>query len=361
MCSVCQDISSQINTTCNTLTIEGGYDCIWRLPSGLNLSIPNPVAMAVSTDTDSTANTTAVSTSQIVSFTTVLDYNKDHLINWTMGLANVMGLECALYPCVRTYSSGVIGGQPFEVVLSTDGMTKPSSDPFDGFEASPMPCLINGTYYDAISFTEQNSTNSVPVTGLLKNNQTAYLPKECYFTYANPLGLERYIPEFLAGFVVNAPEDDTADPAWMGQLYQNGGATLETVNATWAALAESMTVLIRQAGDASNSAPATGEAWRTETCISVQWPWLTFPIVLLAMSLAFLLATIVQSARRVRRQIWKASPLALLFHGLDHDLSEKFRFVDQADEMEYMAKRVLVKVGHEDGGLRFVEAFQEKA
>jgi hypothetical protein len=221
-----------------------------------------------------------------------------------------------------------------------------------------MPCLINGTYYDASSFTTKNSTNSIAVSGLLKNNQTAYLPKECYFSIDNPTGLVQYLPDFLTGYAMDAPMTNFADPAWVGQLYVGGNATLATVNATWAAIGDSMTVRIRQSSDGGNLPPVIGDAWRSDTCMAVRWPWLAYPAALLALTVVFLLATIVQSASYSRNWVWKSSPLALLFHGLDTDLREKFRLVASTEAMEQTAKGLSVKLEHEKGELRFFEAFR---
>lgn len=129
---------------------------------------------------------------------------------------------------------------------------------YDGFEAMPMPCLINGTYYDASAFIEQNATNTRQATGLLPHNQTAYLPKECLFEYEDTLGAKDYLLSTLTGFSAHAPEVDYSTSAWVGQLWNAGNITLSTVNNTWAAIAESMTIRIRQAGDITNSAPASG-------------------------------------------------------------------------------------------------------
>ena len=269
-----------------------------------------------------------------------------------------MALQCTVYPCVRTYRANVDQTKPTDTLVSTERMQKPELAPLQPFIATPMPCLLNGTYYNATTFTEHNATNPIPVNGLLPDNQTAYLPKECYFSYDNPLGISKYLPVFLAGYADRAPEDDLADPPWVGQLYNNASATLGTVNATWASLAECMTVRIRQAGDDSNSAPASGDTWHTDTCISVQWPWLAFPVTLVVLATAFLLATIVQGARRSWEQIWKSSPLALLFHGLDNDLRDRYKALGTEDDMEQTAKKLSVQFETGNGPSRLVEAFK---
>lgn len=121
-----------------------------------------------------------------------------------------------------------------------------------------------------------------------------------------------------------------------------------------------MTVRIRQSPDAFDLPAISGNAWRNETCIGVRWPWLAYPVALLNLTISFLLATIVQSEAYSRKQIWKSSPLALLFHGLDNELREKFEHVDRTEEMARTAKELVVKLGREEGELRFVEALDNK-
>lgn len=97
-------------------------------------------------------------------------------------------------------------------------------------------------------------------------------------------------------------------------------------------------------------------AYRTETCIIVQWPWLAYPDALLLLTLVFLAATIVQSRRRMRHQIWKASPLALLLHGVEDDVKGRCRHKIRTSEMEKSVREVNVSVGRGRDSLMLVSA-----
>jgi hypothetical protein len=371
MCSGCNDISNTINTTCGAPTYAGAsfVPCNWTLPSGLNLNMSEGVVMRMATVVD----TTALAVSEIITFTELLDYDRNHLVDITEGTgpsSDVMALQCSLYPCVRTYDMVDMQNQNTEVLLDTSEMAQqnnfnvssfvttkqPVGDYMVPYIGAPVPCLLDGTYYDATSFTEHSETNTWPVTGLLPNNATAYLPSSCVFMYGSTLGLEDYLPTFLEGSVTQASEVSFADPAWMMQLYNNGNASLQTINATWTAIADSMTMRIRKSGDPSNSEPAAGVVMQTDTCVSVQWLWLIFPAALLLLTLVFLLATMALSIKYRNRHIWKGSPLALLFHGIDQELSDRYRLVDQLDEMEEKAEHTVVQIKHTQGGLHFVDA-----
>lgn len=229
MCSECKDISDRVNMT---LLNDTAQECssVWQLPSGLNLTLPtNGMGMNVG---PAEQNYSFPTTTHIMSFRDIRHYPNSDWGRCILPRTH-LAVECSLYPCVRRYGSfNVSKGQSSEVFLATHPMavsTFPNDT--DVYSATPMPCLINGTYYNGSSFTEPGN-NSIPVSGLLDNNQSAHLPQECYFAFTKWLGLVQYLPEFLTGYVMDAPEVDYADPAWMGLMYMGGNATLETINAT---------------------------------------------------------------------------------------------------------------------------------
>ncbi|KAF2141171.1 uncharacterized protein K452DRAFT_318841 [Aplosporella prunicola CBS 121167] len=359
VCSMCRDISDTINTTCKaSKSVEGGQACSWELSSSLRLNNSAPVTL-VAESRHAMTNPRGLTSSRILTFTKILDYNTEHLGNLLQGESGLLAAECFLIPCVRTYSAEVVQGQTSEKLLAIEEMAKmnTSTTPYNSFFRTPMPCIKDNQLYNATAFTERNETNWIPVKGLLENNQTAYLPKECIFIWENSIGILENLPEYLTGYVQSAPIIDKADPQWMKELFNKDNASLETINATWSAIAESMTIHIRQNGDESNSAPAAGIASHTNTCINVRWPWLAYPAALLVLTFSFLLATILHSFGHVGHRIWKASQLAVLFHGLDDALREKCGVVDRTDQMASTARGLHVQVKHEETGMRFVEAF----
>ena len=364
MCSSCEDISSTINITCPKSVEQYGCagECIWQLYSGLNLTLPtNGKAMEVGTNLTADDQPFLVTTSMM--WFEHLDQTASLNCSALFPKLQVKAASCSLYPCVRTFDTTVSGGKTVETLLSTSPMSPNGTYPGSPWLAVPMPCLINGTYYDSASFTKQNATNTINATVTDENNKnvTLWVPRECVFTYLEPLGLQQYLPEFLAGHVEDAIEDDFSDSAWLGQLYHGGNVTISDANTTWATIADSMTVHMRQSADGFNLQPLNGEAQHTETCISVQWPWLAFPASLLVLSVVFLIATVLQSIKYSRKQMWKSSPLALLFHGLNHDLRDRAHLGNTDEEMKRAAQGLLVKLSDEEKSSRFVEAFSSKS
>jgi hypothetical protein len=77
-----------------------------------------------------------------------------------------------------------------------------------------------------------------------------------------------------------------------------------------------MTAYVRSADNIASRNILYGESHRMETYIRVRWDWLGLPVGLIALSIVFLVATIVKNEKR-RGMAWKSSSLALLFHGLE--------------------------------------------
>lgn len=106
----------------------------------------------------------------------------------------------------------------------------------------------------------------------------------------------------------------------------------------------------------SNLPTIVVEEWPTMMCISVQWAWLAFPISLVVLGIVFLVATMVQTTHDSTLQIWKSSPLALLFSGLEDELRDKYRGVESVDDMDRHSEHLLLKLEREDGRFKFAQA-----
>ncbi|KAF4545037.1 uncharacterized protein LTHEOB_5448 [Lasiodiplodia theobromae] len=356
MCSSCEDYSSAINKSCITVSSQL-QTCNWTLPSGVQLTLPYPVTMKMGSGENSsygsTWNETALVATEILTFLDPLTGSASNLSTF-----RTAAYKCSLSPCVRTYRLNVTQGVAHETLIDQQLAKRSAPDiPWSSYAATPMPCLINGTYHDAAEFAQRNATNMWETWGVLPGNTSAaWLPKECLFAYASTLGAQEFLPGFLSGYVASAAEVDSSDPAWLGQLYNDANTSLARAAALWESMADSMTANMRRNGDTSNSEPARGVALRTVTCVSVRWPWLAYPVVLLALTGVFLVATIVESVARSRGRIWKGNPLALLFHGLDGEEVAKYREeVTSEGRMEEVAKRVRVRMGDQGSGLKLVE------
>lgn len=364
MCSACEDISSQIDI----LQEEMCVDYIIRLPSGLNLT--HEVGQVVNLGPD---NPTAGIDAQFPYATNIMYWdesvdaaypsvdNATACSKWIK--ASAVALNCTLFPCVRTYSTNVTSGQTSEILLSTTNMASLDIEWADAYSDVPMPCLINGSYYTESAFAVNGTVYNISwVDGPV--HQT-FIPPQCYYNLSTQ-GLLEYLPSFLNGYLRFAPEDDYADPAWVGQLYSQGNVSFDTIDAFWGAIAESLTVTIRQSADAlvNGSNPttrsyATGTAYNVKTCITVEWPWLSLPAFLIILTILFLVVTMVKSRHAI---LWKASPLALLVCGLEQDLRDELHKMHEFKAVGTLAEKMIVQLADLDGqGMSFVDVSQRSA
>ncbi|KAH0172827.1 hypothetical protein KCU67_g1555, partial [Aureobasidium melanogenum] len=350
MCSSCQHVS--INSSDIHKTCDGNRYCNYTLTDGPVMSMPGtPTILNISTVVSGGEVNNAAPNLSGLSLTRLLG-------RIGPALDELIAFECTLYPCIRTYTASVAKGNISEVLLSTSPVPLVDSKDnpvFAPFWATPMPCLIDGTFHNATEFTTPNTTNIIPTSGLLPENQTAYLPPSCVFSYADPIGMAEYLATFLSGSVNTWA---MATPDWLGQLVAinrtSAYPTFDLIDTAWNALAESLTVHMRQNGDASNSPPAIGAVYQTETRIQVQWPWLSYPASLLLLALAFMVATIYNSALHTRDRVWKGSPLPLMLHGVDDEIRSEQQHKTELKEMEVMARQLRVQIQEKDDGWRLV-------
>lgn len=112
-------------------------------------------------------------------------------------------------------------------------------------------------------------------------------------------------------------------------------------------LATSMTNSIRQQND-SGSGPFEGRALTAETYVKVRWAWFSYPAVVIASSLLYLLGTILDSRYR-DVAIWKSSNMAMLFHGRALELDDpKYVPVTKSSEMSSLYKDIEVELVRTD-------------
>ena len=106
-------------------------------------------------------------------------------------------------------------------------------------------------------------------------------------------------------------------------------------------LTKNLNIQMRQAADIDSS--VIGTACRTETYVSVRWQWLSFPFILLVLTLVFLVTTILKNTKSEILP-WKSSTTALLLHELTAEHHEKHADCERQDEMDTVAKDLKIKL-----------------
>lgn len=99
-----------------------------------------------------------------------------------------------------------------------------------------------------------------------------------------------------------------------------------------------------------------GKVWVQKQIVIVRWEWLTFPIVLLVLTIMFVLAVLWETASG-RVGLWQASPLALFFHARPgvKDFDWRSENVDTVQVMRNAAEKL--QAGIPKGEREVVEVY----
>jgi hypothetical protein len=80
---------------------------------------------------------------------------------------------------------------------------------------------------------------------------------------------------------------------------------------------------MRRSGE-TQSSECAGEVLNLQACIQVGWAWLSLPIAILSLTIAFLVATILSCVDKgIWISCWGSSALAVFFSGFDSDTRSK--------------------------------------
>lgn len=169
-----------------------------------------------------------------------------------------------------------------------------------------------------------------------------------------------YLDDFCQGTVEGEASLDSIGVLRGTQNVQTnhnyGNVSFDRVNETFQNISDSMTKFIRQNSFSRWSNPAEGVVMHNQTCLSVRWPWLAFPAVLVLLAASLFVVIIIDTRPTgSRAPIWKSSPLPLLFHGLEL-INKSQAAVNDVNEMEDLAKGLIVRLGPAEEGLKFVES-----
>ena len=114
-------------------------------------------------------------------------------------------------------------------------------------------------------------------------------------------------------------------------------------------------------GSGNGSAPAIGTVKQTLTCVGIQCAWLIYPTALVFCTWAFSILLVVETWHATSwLGIWKSSPLALLYHGLEDHLvrdsySRDWSSTQEVEGMKDVARSTSVKLeGSTERPIQFI-------
>lgn len=285
VCSKCANITESLTKKCDEDTNLPTKPCTYSLPTGLELSSGYPMMyLNVSGGSESiNFNGTQATISTVTTIRSIHDLSNTNLLGAT-------AMECVLYWCVQEYQGNVSVGTFTENVVNT-------------YSNSTTPGATD------------NTTITTP------NSDALF---EVEFVTRNALGT--YVGSLWSGNVTGSTGIQMSSNDIVDALFQLGDSGVGdgtpapgAENKTIQAVAKSMTKLLRTQQKGMGSAAsytgdsriAKGIAWETQTFVHVRWWWLSLPCALLALTLIFLLGTILRSAAS-GVAVWKSSTLALL-------------------------------------------------
>ncbi|KAK0750760.1 hypothetical protein B0T18DRAFT_318626 [Schizothecium vesticola] len=307
VCQSCVDMSALMTPYCVGGTPPGGdtSTCGWQLPSG---AVLNTSADVFSMTPLFPGNINGGSFSTIMRLVFMGVNTQDD------GTPKPWALQCSLDTCVQRLRSDVSRGRLTETILT------------------------------------QYANDSVPSTQsaihtLLPVSITSPVTNETYTMSMRSLQALRawFADLFRAGA---ASSRDVATHDMVQSLYHFHLASPTGLQESITRLTTAMTSHIRSS---PGNQPVRGHALLLEPYMHIRYAFLVVPATASLAACAFL-AMVVFQTLRTGTQLWKTSALAVLFHGLDHDVRCRFSDLEGLEAKREEARAVKVML-EDDGGV----------
>ncbi|KAF1829524.1 hypothetical protein BDW02DRAFT_509709 [Decorospora gaudefroyi] len=226
--------------------------------------------------------------------------------------------ECILSWCVQTVESSYERGKYSETVKST--FMNVTSEP----DASPWPWNVTGEWFEYM----QNITLQPPLTYSARSNATVF---NTTYTVDNAtafivsIGFDDFFPSSYT--VKNNFSQPVLRyknyPAGPLNRYLNFNPWLSPNNITRHMERLATTMMNAMRSDVTSKENLPGHAYDLNKFVSINWAWLTFPFILLILSLVFLVATIVKTSKDTATGMWKTSTIPTLIYSLPEEAQNK--------------------------------------
>lgn len=363
VCHSCEDISNTITVYNNTVD---DYN------EGRNASIPSgpTTAWGYPNNVTSTAGFGAEDINRNWVF-----YQFEALM---MRQTDFFATRCSIFPCVKTFAANMSVSIYNETLVSTDAR----QISFDYYMRSGSwgiatnQTMRNGRLHDCKPTDIRTESNTVLINAtdkaLASNSWSqdaasfttrkaglVWYPADCTWqvSWGAFLSIGQLFDELFYNQTVQvyyAEFNMSTGPPWLRRLYGNGTATMDSVNQYMEGLTNSMTSSIRVYGDTPSSDYPKGNVLASQTCVRVRWAWIGLPATLLFLTVVFVALVASQSAKHRWQGLWRASAVALLFHGFDVETRKRFGTVAGRNEMCKASEHVEVQLQKEQEGWKFV-------
>ena len=151
------------------------------------------------------------------------------------------------------------------------------------------------------------------------------VPAVCIYQMGYPAleSITSYLPGYLSGALIPGANDDSVDgPSPVRAIFNDSYVSTDSVNFTFQAIAESITLRIRQyryPGELPLPPQVSGTVYVDDTCVAVRWGFFAFPAAVAGITTLFLTSLMVVSGTEDRASVarnWKSDLLPLLLGGL---------------------------------------------
>lgn len=340
VCSSCADISQYLTYACLDTRIDwfanasppayaSTYPNATACGFWLNATSDNPVLMSGSA-TDPRSKIEQALTTRLfplvgfplresyyggsINFKDVNDPIMDFLVvsahggtNGVYANSTPLALECSLSWCLNTYRSSYNDNTYVEEIVSTYRSPRTRTYPWS---VKGNVSVYSTTYNGDVNITNPGDGRDYGIS-----NETA-------------IKLQSVWDELFPGYVTSANRSSEEFLRYLNsgsgpltrQLHFNPWAASNNVFLHVQRLANALTNVIRSTSD--NAEIVVGNAYDVETYVRVAWAWLSLPLLVLLLSLAFLVATVCKSAEE-KGQVFKNSAVATLLHALPKDVQQQ--------------------------------------
>lgn len=339
MCTLTWDVSDQIDTL---PTIPDNVGWNYTLPWGTHLTSGSMIS---SSSTIVPHTTFAVKGEGPWNQTSMLDvqllgvrYKNSSCDTatcaWDINLLKPVAYLFSLIPCVQTYAANFTDGKYWEKVIDEQYLHWVVPKPV-GFQLALNRTLHSGKWQDCVGTPTATGNNTVevyppPLVGSVP--RSTWYPPECVYSmrYASAGALASFIGP--GDQSVNGPGgffsihqgltfmDDQGPPLggfWMESLWKKGNMTLESVAQFAEHLGVSITSQLRKAAEGPDELRTQrGATLQRETCILVEWKFLSFLATILMLEVVFFISVIVVNYRSSWGADWKSSTLAVAFQNV---------------------------------------------
>lgn len=251
------------------------------------------------------------------------DYKISQLTADTFQYDLLDAVECAFFACIKAYNVSTSNGASEQNILST----------WHNENVSTIKNLFPAYGTASPDLYLAPPSNETYNPGLYRMEGSAM------FTIASSLS-DCFTDTITLSDTDNLSTESTSEcPQW---IYSDGNVTQSAQD-----IALSLTDYIQTS---NGSELVTGAHSVVENHVSFRWRWLILPIATSCLSLAFLIVTIMESKKN-RDISWKASSVALIYHGPD---SAEFTArgdppLNKLSEMETRAKITDCRLENQDG------------